>query len=81
MRQLGYKNFIFGLTGNTLADDVEKFLSVGANMVLFKPLKIDELKVILQYIENIYNQKHNYTKEIIHYKLILNGNQIEHIQE
>ena len=80
MRQLGYKHFIFDLTGNTLADDVERFLDAGSNMILFKPLKLIVLKNIIQYIKNINNEIDKHMNVIINYKLVLNDNQIQHIR-
>ena len=43
IRELGYKGIIVGVTGNALSFDVQKFISSGADKVLSKPLKIDDL--------------------------------------
>jgi CheY-like chemotaxis protein len=40
IRNLGYKGFIYGVTGNVMNDDVNKFISMGADKVLAKPLSI-----------------------------------------
>ena len=40
IRQLGYTGQIIGVTGNALAEDVNTFLSSGANVVLTKPFTI-----------------------------------------
>ena len=40
IRQLGYTGQIIGVTGNALAEDVNTFLSSGADVVLTKPLTI-----------------------------------------
>ena len=37
MRQLGYKNRIFGVTGNGLPDQIQYFENAGCNHVLIKP--------------------------------------------
>ena len=40
IRELGYKGIILGVTGNALADDINKFIACGANKVLIKPLNV-----------------------------------------
>ena len=40
IRKLGYKGLIIGVTGNALSEDVNAFLSNGANIILTKPLSI-----------------------------------------
>ena len=40
IRQLGYTGQIIGVTGNSLGEDVNTFLSSGANVVLTKPFTI-----------------------------------------
>ena len=40
IRQIGYKGQIIGITGNALGEDVNTFLSSGADVVLTKPLTI-----------------------------------------
>ncbi len=47
VRMLGYKGLIIGVTGNVLPEDVTSFLSVGANAVLGKPVKISDLQNML----------------------------------
>ena len=41
---MGNDTFIVGITGNTLSDDVEYFQSMGANVVLPKPVNLDVLE-------------------------------------
>jgi CheY-like chemotaxis protein len=46
IRELGCDSFIVGITGNLLAEDVNYYLSCGANFVLPKPVdfrKLEEL--------------------------------------
>lgn len=43
IRELGYKPFIIGITGNVLADDVAHFKAHGADHVLAKPLNLASL--------------------------------------
>mmetsp|Transcript_18942 Transcript_18942/g.26111 ORF Transcript_18942/g.26111 Transcript_18942/m.26111 type:complete len:108 (+) Transcript_18942:280-603(+) len=43
LRMSGYKNLIVGVTGNVLEDDVGEFLAAGADLVMFKPLKMAQL--------------------------------------
>lgn len=47
MRDLGSDTFIVGITGNLLPEDIEHFLSQGANEVLPKPFNISDLEEIL----------------------------------
>jgi len=47
MRDLGSDTFIVGITGNLLPEDVEHFMSQGANEVLPKPFNISDLEDIL----------------------------------
>jgi len=48
-RQIGFKHIIIGVTGNAMDDDLAEFLSAGADIVCTKPLKNDQLKMLLQY--------------------------------
>ena len=48
IRQLGYTGQIIGVTGNALAEDVNTFLSSGADVVLTKPLTIAAFDEYLQ---------------------------------
>ena len=43
IRALGYQGIIIGVTGNALAEDIELFITCGANKVLPKPLQIEDL--------------------------------------
>ena len=43
IRALGYRGIIIGVTGNALPADIELFLFHGANKVLVKPLRLEEL--------------------------------------
>jgi CheY-like chemotaxis protein len=47
LRKRGFCGIICGVTGNVLKEDLERFLSSGANFVLPKPLdlKVEDLKV------------------------------------
>lgn len=49
MRRASYPFFIVGLTGNVLEDDVDDFLSAGADIVLPKPLKIHMLEMVINF--------------------------------
>mmetsp|Transcript_30175 Transcript_30175/g.43099 ORF Transcript_30175/g.43099 Transcript_30175/m.43099 type:complete len:966 (+) Transcript_30175:45-2942(+) len=48
LRERGHKGLIIGITGNVLQDDVEHFISCGANSVLSKPLHMQRLKDLLK---------------------------------
>lgn len=43
--------YIIGITGNVLDDDITAFLLAGANMVLLKPLRLQEMDLVLQHIQ------------------------------
>jgi len=47
----GYKNLIVGVTGNVLEDDVGEFLAAGADLVMFKPLKMAQLSTLLTFMD------------------------------
>ena len=47
IRQLGYKNPIVGFTGDVLEEDMKKFIEKGANFVLGKPVKNEDLQEVL----------------------------------
>jgi CheY-like chemotaxis protein len=46
---MGYAKVICGLTGNALADDVSTFMRAGANLVIPKPLRPNQLEALLAY--------------------------------
>jgi CheY-like chemotaxis protein len=48
IRALGYTAPIFGVTGNSLPSDVAHFKLHGADVVLIKPLDIDDFKRAMQ---------------------------------
>ena len=43
LRELGYKSAIIGVTGNAMTSDIDLFLRQGADKVLLKPVKIEQL--------------------------------------
>ena len=47
IRSLGYEKPIIGVTGNAMDEDVQKFREKGANEVLRKPVKNDNLRELL----------------------------------
>ena len=47
IRQKGYIGFIIGVTGNVMQQEVDIFMSKGANKVLFKPLDMFKLEAAL----------------------------------
>eukprot|EP00596_Hydrurales_sp_CCMP1899_P010132 CAMPEP_0119042986 /NCGR_PEP_ID=MMETSP1177-20130426/16320_1 /TAXON_ID=2985 /ORGANISM="Ochromonas sp, Strain CCMP1899" /LENGTH=564 /DNA_ID=CAMNT_0007010129 /DNA_START=1274 /DNA_END=2968 /DNA_ORIENTATION=+ len=50
IRSNGYNRLIFGVTGNALDDDVEAFLTAGADCVIAKPLRAPALDAVLRHI-------------------------------
>jgi len=50
MRGCGYLGYIAGVTGNVLPKDIKHFVDCGAECVLPKPLNLDRLREILNYI-------------------------------
>jgi len=51
LRMSGYRNLIVGVTGNVLEDDVHEYLTAGADLVMFKPLKLNQLSTILAFMD------------------------------
>jgi CheY-like chemotaxis protein len=51
IRELGYSKPIIGVTGNLASEDVENFITCGADAVLSKPLEISKLVQILRQSE------------------------------
>ncbi len=49
IRDAGYKGFIYGCTGNSLEEDVQRFELVGAHLVFTKPTAIDKLVALLMH--------------------------------
>lgn len=47
IRQLGYNNPIFGVTGDVMDEDIKKFIEKGADGVLPKPVKDEDLQEVL----------------------------------
>jgi len=48
IRGLGYKGKILGVTGNALADDINVFISHGADKVLTKPFNLNAFETALE---------------------------------
>ena len=48
IRSLGYEGVIIAVTGNVLPSDIEEFLSAGADKLVPKPFKIDDIKATLE---------------------------------
>ena len=48
IRERGYRGLIIGITGNTDPDEVDFFLSRGANLVLAKPVRLESLKAAVE---------------------------------
>lgn len=48
MRAAGYDGIVIGLTGNAHPNDIQYFLSCGADRVLIKPLRFEELESTLE---------------------------------
>jgi len=47
LRAYGRKDLIVGVTGNALAEDQREYLDAGADYVLTKPVREDDLKDML----------------------------------
>jgi CheY-like chemotaxis protein len=48
IRELGYKNPILGVTGNTLPEQIEDFVQHGVDEVIAKPVKANVIKDAMQ---------------------------------
>lgn len=52
LRKMGYRNLLLGVTGNALDEDVSHFTSCGADMVLAKPVRKQQLDKLVTHITN-----------------------------
>eukprot|EP01042_Synura_sphagnicola_P002492 gene2492-2999_t len=50
LRALGFRFLVIGLTASALSDDVEAYVEAGADIVLSKPLQMDQLESILKFV-------------------------------
>ena len=50
MRSAGFKGLIVGVTGNVMPEDVQDYIKRGADYVIGKPVRINELRQILEKI-------------------------------
>jgi CheY-like chemotaxis protein len=51
IRGLGYNNLIFGITGNGLNEDIDEFITNGADFVFIKPFKKEKLDMVFKFVE------------------------------
>ena len=51
LRDGGFENLIVGITGNVLDEDVQTFLSAGADTVLGKPLRLNVISSLLRFMD------------------------------
>lgn len=70
-----YSSLIIGVTGNVLREDILHFLGAGVDAVFSKPVKVSDVKALLQFLEEhgsrsrrteglcIHFQEHNHTLE------------------
>lgn len=50
LRACGYRGLIIGVTGDCYADQMARFVQLGANAVLPKPLKVEALRTTLEHL-------------------------------
>lgn len=67
IRKLGINIPIIALTANALKGDKEKFVRLGMDDYISKPIKITELERVLDFYSNISINKANKTRELIYY--------------
>ena len=51
IRSLGYGNLLIGVTGNAMEVDVVEYEAAGADAVLVKPVKIEQLIRLIDYCQ------------------------------
>ncbi len=49
LRALGYRHLIIGVTGNAMDFDITSFEDAGADMVITKPVHINQMNKVLEY--------------------------------
>ncbi len=47
IRKMGYKNPVIGVTGNIMQNDIQNFLSMGATLVVGKPVSMENLEKLM----------------------------------
>ena len=50
LRGFGYNNLIFGITGNGLTEDIDEFITNGADYVFVKPFKKEKLDMVFKFV-------------------------------
>jgi CheY-like chemotaxis protein len=48
LRQCGYRGLLIGVTGDCYQDQMDRYVALGADAVLPKPLKVDVLRAKLE---------------------------------
>jgi CheY-like chemotaxis protein len=51
IRAGGYKYLIIGVTGNSLEEELDEFITAGADLVIVKPLKNQSIEMLLGFIQ------------------------------
>ena len=52
LRAAGYRHLIIGCTGNVMEEDTEEYLEAGADMILAKPMRINQLDLLIVHINS-----------------------------
>lgn len=60
MRTIGYEGLIVGVTGNVMAHDVSQYLDSGADFILSKPVKLEELVAVFRRLRALPQEAYNY---------------------
>lgn len=61
IRAGGFKHLIIGVTGNSLEEELDEFITAGADLVIVKPLKNQSLEMLLGFIQvNGFDSSHGY---------------------
>lgn len=47
IRQMGFTNSVYGLTGNVMQTDIDDYVKAGANLVIGKPVSRAQAKQLL----------------------------------
>lgn len=66
IRSGGFKHLIIGVTGNSLEEELDEFLSAGADLVIVKPLKNQALQQLLGFIQsNGFDSSHGFRIDLV----------------
>ena len=66
IRQGGFRHLIIGVTGNSLEEELDEFITAGADLVIVKPLKNQSLEMLLGFLQtNGFDSSHGHRIDMV----------------